>query len=162
MTDATIALIRERAATLTTVEFDAFQLQVSQKGYLWRSSWILDARARLLHESGLDPKSPEALRLIDNPTEEAWATTKAAQLRIYEGAVARAIADATAASAAFCLLSVEEMARFYAQRPDARLWMAITAPLDRSVREEVESVGDCLLDEEMERQERVEWESRGY
>jgi len=162
MTDATTALILERAADLHAIEFRTFHNRMLTIGYSWQESHIMEDRAKALHQSGLDIHGSDALQFIANPTEEEWAETEAERVRVYEDFVDQAIRDATAASNVFCLLSVDEMAVYYAGRPDKHIWSAITAPLVERVRDNVEYIGDCIIDEEEARLEEKEYEHRGF
>ena len=107
------------------------------------------------------PYSKPAWMTATMSVEEIAASLKAQQI-LYEADVAKAIQEAKDSAAAFATLTVEEMADYYFDRPDERLWTAITALVPADQVAKAEDLGDCMWEEKMEREERMEKMSRDY
>ena len=123
------------------------------------ASLLGELRERLV---GVPKGSDEWKRLLTPPTEEEWVEQERCRQVLYEREVEKAIQEAKDSAEFFATLPVEEMARYYADRPDARLWSAITSltPLEKLVHAENE--GDEMVSDRLDKEEAIADMCRDY
>jgi hypothetical protein len=111
---------------------------------------------------GVPRGSEEWTRCLTLPTEEEWAEKERGRQVLYEREVEKAIREAMGSAEFFATLPVEEIARYYADKPDVRLWAAITSlvPLETLVKAENE--GDDRVSERLEKEEELANMCRDY
>ena len=123
------------------------------------ASLLGDLRLRLI---GVPRGSEEWTRRLTLPTEEEWAEQERCRQVLYEREVEKAIREAMGSAEFFAALSVEEIARYYAEKPDGRIWAAITSlvPLEKLV--QAENDGDDRVRERLEKEEEIANMCRDY
>lgn len=111
---------------------------------------------------GVPRGSEEWRRRLTLPTEEEWAEQERCRQVVYEREVEKAIQEAKEAAGSFASLPVEEMARYYAEKPDGRIWAAITSlvPLETLVK--AENDGDDRVCKRLEKEEELANMCRDY
>jgi len=123
------------------------------------ASLLGDLRLRLV---GVPKGSEEWTRLLTLPTEEEWAEQERCRQVVYDREVEKAIQEAKDSAESFASLPVEEIARYYAEKPDIRIWSAITSltPLEKLVK--AENDGDDIVSKRFEKEEEIANMCRDY
>ena len=137
-----------------------FRYAARKAGHTHGEATLLgELRMRLI---GVPRGSEEWTRCLTLPTEEEWAEKERGRQVLYEREVEKAIREAMGSAEFFATLPVEEIARYYADKPDVRLWAAITSlvPLETLVKAENE--GDDRVSERLEKEEELANMCRDY
>jgi hypothetical protein len=161
LTAATLELIQERAMN-PDAPYAVLVRQATALGHTLMDVCDIHDRAKLLRMSGLSIAMPEGQALVANPTEEQWEAEMIEDHRAYDQMKKTILEQASAASAGFRNLDVNQMGEHYARRPDPEVWDAIMSLVPRSVRDHAEYIGDTLMDREEEVRARQEWEREDY